>query len=95
MAKQLFSANSYLYTVVDNSAAGNYGTENFNPTSATLIAGAGGYDNCIYDKASAGAVSQFKNTVTGGNGSIPDFLVSPLKTVSSVVINKISWSNPS
>ena len=91
MAKQVFLGNplNYSYVIIDNSAAGNFGNDNFTPPSSTAIAGANGYDITW-----PGATFQGLNAVSGANGSIPDFAVSPTKVLTDPARATITYKNP-
>lgn len=86
MATQVFSVPPYAYVVIDNASS---------PTFPTLSAGSHiGYDTQSAVPDIGTALSQGTNSVTGGNGTIPDAVKNATSIATGLVLVNLKYKNP-
>lgn len=85
--KQVFSTPGYLYTCVDNVSAQSFPTL----SDATHV----GYDTMSVTPDFGAAVSQGAIAVTGGTGSLPDFINKQTSIGTGNILVSLGYKNPS
>lgn len=88
-ATQVFSNKSYTYSVIDNVSAPTFPT--INGGDQTSI----GYDSVSVILGFGAAASQGAIAVTGGTGSIPDFVNKQTSILNNPATATIGYRNPS